>query len=340
MIDFISNFINSVKKYGLAVVFGRYYSIYRSQVTDNKDPLKLGRVKIIIPSLFGETELPDWVMPRDFRNTGPQQGEFIPPHVDGWVFVEFLEGDTKYPVYSGGWFGENELPPEFLHSEESEPQVRGYRTKSGQSVLFDETPEQEKVVINSINHSLVMDDTKDKEAIYFLHKLGSQWQIDKDGSYKLITKSGHYITLDETGETISIGSKDGSIIALKDNITVSDASGSSIVNITEDGVQITAKKKLVMQANTASLDTGALSVSAGSAKVSYKQTCDIEGAATEKISMGAGKISVGNGAVELVDIVTQALQALSTTTAPGYGAPISSVAQMAQLYAQLIALKK
>jgi hypothetical protein len=340
MMDLVGNLIDKIKRYGLAVVFGRYYSLYRAVVTDNKDPLKLGRVKVKVPTLWGETELTSWVLPRDFRGTGVQYGEFYPPKIEDWIIVEFLEGDPQYPIYSGGWFGETELPLEYLHSEENEPLVRGYKTEGGQAILFDESPDEQKTVLKSSSHNFVMDDTKEKEAVYMIHKLGSQWQFDKAGSFKAITKSGHYVTLDEEGGSLSLGSKDGSIIALKDNVVLSDASGESIVTLSTDGVQLTAKAKLVFQCNAYSLDTGAVSISTGSSKIEYQQTFDIAGTATEFISMGAGKVAIGNGAVELVDIVTQALQVLSTTTAPGYGAPISSVGQFAQLYAQLIALKK
>lgn len=340
MIQFLANFIDNIKKYGLGSVFGRYYSVYRAQVIDNKDPKKLGRIKIIVPSIFGETELPDWVQAKDFRVTGLKYGEFYPPRVGDWVFVEFLEGDTQYPIYSGGWIGEEQLADEYLHSEENEPLVRGFKTEGGQAILFDESPEEQKTVLKSASHNFVLDDTKEKEAVYMIHKLGSQWQFDKAGSFKAVTASGHYVTLDEEGESLSLGSKDGSILAMKDNVVLSDASGESIVTLSTDGIQLTAKAKLVFQCNAYSLDTGAMSVSTGSAKIEYQQTMDITGKATEFISMGAGKVAIGNGAVELVDIVTQALQVLSTTTAPGYGAPISSVGQFAQLYAQLIALKK
>jgi len=340
MIDYLVNMVDKVKKYGLSVVFGRYYSVYRAKVTDNKDPLKMGRVKVIIPTLFGETELPDWVLPRDFRGTGKQYGEFFVPRVDDWCCIEFLEGDTRYPMYSGGWVGETEIAEEFLHSPESEPLVRGYKSKDGLGIFFDETPDEQKTILKSNTHTMVMDDTKEKEAVYFFHKLGTQWQIDKDGSFKLVTKSGHYISFVEPDGTILIGTKDGAIVALKDNITISDSSGGSVVNISKDGVQVTAKAKLVIQSNSAALDTGALSISAGSMKAEYKQTCEIKGLTTEKIEMGQGKIAIGNAGVELVDIVTQALQALMTTTAPGYGAPISSVATFAQLFAKLSLLKK
>lgn len=48
-----------------------------------------------------------------------------------------------------------------------------------------------------------------------------------------------------------------------------------------------------------------------------------------------GQIAMGNAAVELLSILGEAFQALSTQTAPGFGAPTSTVATFLQLYAKL-----
>ena len=53
----------------------------------------------------------------------------------------------------------------------------------------------------------------------------------------------------------------------------------------------------------------------------------------------AGFIKLGNAAADLVDIVDQALTALSTQTAPGFGAPTSTVATFLQLAAQIKLIK-
>ena len=75
-------------------------------------------------------------------------------------------------------------------------------------------------------------------------------------------------------------------------------------------------------------------------------TADVSGKSETTASGGtflrleSGKAALGNNSVELVDIVYQMLQTLSTTTAAGFGAPISTVAQFGQFAAQLIALKE
>jgi hypothetical protein len=52
-----------------------------------------------------------------------------------------------------------------------------------------------------------------------------------------------------------------------------------------------------------------------------------------------GLIALGGPAAELVDLIFQAFQALATQTAPGFGAPTSTVATFAQLSAQIALIK-
>jgi len=64
------------------------------------------------------------------------------------------------------------------------------------------------------------------------------------------------------------------------------------------------------------------------------------------LNLSTNKVALGNSTLETVDVISQTLQfladaftALSTTTAPGFGAPISSVAQFATYATQASALK-
>jgi hypothetical protein len=343
MIDAIVNMIDQVRRFGLEKVFNRYYSLYRAKVVDNKDPKKRGRIKVLVPALFGEIELPQWCLPRDFRATAKDGGEFYPPEIDDYVFVEFEGGDPQFPVYSGGWFGETaegeELPEDFVHEEDA-PMVKGFKDRAGNTILFDQTEGKEKVTIQTKNHYLILDETADAEAVYLAHKLGSQLQIDKSGSMKMFTSDGHYISMDNEGGAISVGSKDGAIVSLKEAITVSDASGKSVVNIKEGGVQITTGGDLVAQSNTATIKTGSLAVDAGSIEMQYKQTCEIKGAGTETISMGTGQIAIKGPTAEVVDILLQTLEGLMTDATPGYGGPLVNMPKYAALYALLTPLKK
>lgn len=80
-----------------------FYGKYRGEVTDIKDPLKMGRVKALCPSVFGPSGETDWAlpcMPPGFKRI-PQVGDF--------VWVEFEEGNIDYPVWTGVWFTEGKF---------------------------------------------------------------------------------------------------------------------------------------------------------------------------------------------------------------------------------------
>jgi hypothetical protein len=87
--------------------------------------------------------------------------------------------------------------------------------------------------------------------------------------------------------------------------------------------------------------TGDISVKNAVGEFSLKNAGDIEvknATGSLKIT-AAGQVELKGAADGLVDLFFQACQALSTQTAPGFGAPTSTVATFAQLMAKAQALK-
>ena len=58
----VSQLLDTVKKYGFEY-FGVYYGKYRGTVIDNKDPEKLGRVKVNVPQVSGKNIMDTWAWP-------------------------------------------------------------------------------------------------------------------------------------------------------------------------------------------------------------------------------------------------------------------------------------
>jgi hypothetical protein len=81
---------------------GRLYGKYRGRVSDNDDPLKLGRVRVKVPDVFGDEES-GWALPC-FPLAAPGMGLFLVPPVEAWVWVEFEYGSPEKPIYSGCFF--------------------------------------------------------------------------------------------------------------------------------------------------------------------------------------------------------------------------------------------
>ncbi len=85
-----------------------FYGKYRGTVTDNLDPLMQGRIRVKVPSVFGDQET-GWALP-----SSPYAGNgvgffFIPPNGSN-IWVEFEEGNPDYPIWAGCFWGIGEAP--------------------------------------------------------------------------------------------------------------------------------------------------------------------------------------------------------------------------------------
>jgi hypothetical protein len=93
-----------------------FYGKYRGKVTDNHDPMMLGRVRAKVPSVFGDQET-GWALPNTPYG-GSGVGFFFIPPIDANVWIEFEQGNPESPIWSGCFWGVGEAPkmpavPEF-----------------------------------------------------------------------------------------------------------------------------------------------------------------------------------------------------------------------------------
>lgn len=86
-----------------------YFGKYRGTVSDNSDPTTRGRLKVKVPSVLGDLEL--WAMPC-VPYAGSQVGFYTLPEPGTGVWVEFEAGDPSYPVWTGFFWGDGDLPSE------------------------------------------------------------------------------------------------------------------------------------------------------------------------------------------------------------------------------------
>lgn len=287
------NFIDNLKKYGIEHVLGRYYGFYRGVVVSNTDEDGRGRIEVKIPFITGDEPLASKAYPKDFRIAGKDSGEFYPPDVGDTVYVEFENGDLRFPVYCGGYHGDDETPEDFIH-EADEPKIRGFKTKYGHKILYDERGDKQKISISTPNHSVVLDDTASKEAIYVLHKSGSQVNLDKNGSINLLAKNGTFVALNAKDGELTLVNATGALVTIKDGITISESGGKTLVVINKDGIQLTSDKKLVAQSSSTTISSGAITLDA----------------TPSKIEIGNGKMKLqGLPGTELVDSMIKVIDA-------------------------------
>jgi uncharacterized protein involved in type VI secretion and phage assembly len=84
-----------------------FFGKYRGEVSDPRDLMGLGRVKVSVPDVLGDT--PAWAMPC-LPGAGPKIGFFAIPPQGAKVWVEFERGDPDYPIWSGGFWDKGDTP--------------------------------------------------------------------------------------------------------------------------------------------------------------------------------------------------------------------------------------
>ncbi len=83
---------------------------YRGTVVNNVDPTQTGRLQVQVPDVYG-TVPSTWAMPAAALAGGGSALFAVPP-IGASVWVEFEQGNSDYPVWSGCFFGSvAEVPP-------------------------------------------------------------------------------------------------------------------------------------------------------------------------------------------------------------------------------------
>ncbi|NEQ21946.1 MAG: hypothetical protein F6K28_22650 [Microcoleus sp. SIO2G3] len=86
----------------------KFFGKYRGKVSANQDPLHLGRVQVEVAAIFGSDRLA-WALPCT-PYAGQDVGFFAIPPVNSNVWVEFEQGNPDYPIWSGCFWGTDQLP--------------------------------------------------------------------------------------------------------------------------------------------------------------------------------------------------------------------------------------
>jgi len=100
----------------------KYYGKYRGTVTINVDPEQRGRIIAMVPDVLGLIPS-SWAMPC-FPIAGKQQGTYFIPQIGAGVWVEFENGDSNYPIWTGGFWGSAaEVPALALAGNPASPSI-------------------------------------------------------------------------------------------------------------------------------------------------------------------------------------------------------------------------
>lgn len=121
----------------------KMYEAAIAVVTDNKDPQKLGRVKVKIP-ILSEQDTSTW-SPIVMMGAGKNRGWFFIPEVDDEVLVMFEHGDISRALVVGALWNPKDKPSD--KNDDNKNNRRVIKSRKGHKVTFDDKDGDEKIVI-------------------------------------------------------------------------------------------------------------------------------------------------------------------------------------------------
>jgi hypothetical protein len=103
----------------------RYWGKYQGTVLQNIDPMKRGRLQLVVPDVH--SMLPTtWAEPCVplAGPTGPPMGVYMVPPVGAGVWVEFEHGDPNKPIWVGcRWGLQSDIPLAALAGNPADPSI-------------------------------------------------------------------------------------------------------------------------------------------------------------------------------------------------------------------------
>lgn len=121
----------------------KIYGVVVGVVTNNKDPDKLGRIKVQFPWLSEENES-HWARLATLM-AGANRGTVFFPEVGDEVLVAFEHGDIRFPYIIGALWNGMDTPPH--DNADGKNNLRLIQSRSGHVIRLDDTSGSEKIEI-------------------------------------------------------------------------------------------------------------------------------------------------------------------------------------------------
>lgn len=183
-------------------VAGKVYGVVVGVVTNNQDPEKLGRVKVLYPWL-SDSEESHWARVATLL-AGKDRGSFYLPEVEDEVLLAFDHGDVRFPYVLGMLWNGRDTPR--YDNADGKNDKRVITSRSGHEFVFDDNEQQGKVVIHTRkNHTITLDDSAGGEKISIVDKSGSN-SVEIDSNQNSISvKSGLKLSIESQVIEIKAG---------------------------------------------------------------------------------------------------------------------------------------
>jgi hypothetical protein len=126
----------------------KYYGKYRGTVFNNIDPEQRGRIQAIVPDVSGLIPT-SWAMPC-VPIAGKQSGVYVLPRIGSGVWIEFEQGDSDYPIWTGGFWGlVAEVPALALAGNPASPSIVMQTSVLNSIVISDMPPPTGGIMLKS-----------------------------------------------------------------------------------------------------------------------------------------------------------------------------------------------
>jgi uncharacterized protein involved in type VI secretion and phage assembly len=215
----------------------RIYGVLIGIVTNNKDPEKLGRLKVKLQLRESENET-EWARVASFM-TGKEMGNFFLPEVGDEVLVVFNDGDARKPYVIGALWNSVSAPP--LTNEDGKNNIRKIKSRNGNEFIFNDEAGKESVTIKTKAGQTISLEDENSGKIQIKEKSGNNSviidgqnnQVDIKANMKLNIVAGSCkINIDSTQNSIAIESA----MQLKIKAQMIDIEAGANLNIKSDGM--------------------------------------------------------------------------------------------------------
>ena len=141
----------------------------------------LGRIRAKVQDVLGDNES-GWATPCT-PYAGKGVGLFLIPPKDALVWIEFEHGEPNHPIWTGCFWGDDELP------DSSDASVKIWKTDS-LTIRLDDNGD-EMLLKNGGDSKITISDDVTTESSEASHTVGSSGVVSEQGSGKVeVTNSG------------------------------------------------------------------------------------------------------------------------------------------------------
>ncbi len=275
----------------------RVFGVVAGVVTNNKDPDKLGRVKVKIGDLSdsdAEAFETTWAK-MSSPMAGKERGIYFLPEVDDEVLVAFQQGDIAYPFVVGCIWNHEDVPctsddmcgkmgasnargvgklakhqsagnspystGSMDHNSDGKNHLRFIRSRSGHLLMFDDTPDKERLMLMDKTYKHRINIRSDKKKIILANEDGDIEMYAPKGTIYMEAKEIQMISTEafkiESKDTFDAFSKGK--LKLETGATADYLSKSKMTKDTKAALERKAASSLKYEAG------GSMKIEAGSA---------------------------------------------------------------------------